>query len=91
MAQEEEKDEGGSLGWFLAGAAIGAACAILYAPKSGKETRDLLSQKAQQAGETFGSTSRDLYQRGRDAYEKSRQAVDDAAALFERGRKLARG
>jgi gas vesicle protein len=30
---------------LLAGAAIGGAIALLYAPKSGKETRDLLKQK----------------------------------------------
>ena len=30
---------------LLAGAAIGGAIALLYAPKSGKETRDQLKQK----------------------------------------------
>jgi gas vesicle protein len=88
MAQEENS---GSLTWFLMGVAIGAACALLYAPKSGKETRDLLTQKAQDAGDAMTNTGRDLYERGKDAYDKGRQAVDDAAALFDRGRKLARG
>jgi gas vesicle protein len=32
----------GNLGWFLIGALIGVAGAILLAPKSGKETRDYL-------------------------------------------------
>ena len=90
MAQEE-KDEGGKLTWFLMGAALGAACALLYAPKSGKETRDFITQKAQEASDTVTGTSRDLYDRGKEVYDKGKQVVDDAAALFDRGRKLARG
>ena len=46
MAHEEE---GGKFTWFMMGAALGAACALLYAPKSGKETRDMITQKAQEA------------------------------------------
>ena len=42
--QEEERQQSGSgLAWFLMGAAIGAIGAILYAPKSGKETRKFIS------------------------------------------------
>ena len=90
MAQEEN-DAGGKLTWFLMGVALGAACALLYAPKSGKETRDFISEKAQAAGNTVTGTSRDLYERGKDVFDKGKQVVDDAAALFDRGRKLARG
>jgi gas vesicle protein len=88
MAQEKND---GRLAWFLMGAAVGAACAILYAPKSGKDTRDYLAQKAQDAGDTITGTSRDIYERGKGVYDKGKQVVDDASALFDRGRKLARG
>jgi gas vesicle protein len=37
--QESESLLAGNVAWFLTGAFIGAAVAILYAPKSGKETR----------------------------------------------------
>ena len=87
----EEREEGGNLAWFLIGIAVGAAAAIMLAPKSGKETRDYISQKAQEAGDTVSGTSRDLYDRGKDVYDRGKQVVDDAAALFDRGRKLARG
>ena len=73
------------------GAALGAACALLYAPKSGKETRDLITKKTQEATDAVTGTSRDLYDRGKDVFDKGKQVVDDASALFERGRKLARG
>ncbi len=95
MAEEKEQEDetaaGGNLTWFLIGIALGAACTILLAPKSGKETRDFISQKAQGASDTISGTGRDLYERGKDVYDKGKQVVDDAAALFERGRKLARG
>ena len=36
-----DNDSGvGGFGWFLAGLGIGALVGVLYAPKSGKETRD---------------------------------------------------
>ena len=88
MARE---DDSGKLTWFLMGAALGAACALLYAPKSGKETRDMITQKAQDASNAVTDTSRDLYGRGKDVLDKGKQVVDDAAALFDRGRKLVRG
>ena len=31
-----------SIGWFLAGCSLGAVAAVLYAPKSGRETRKVL-------------------------------------------------
>lgn len=34
---------------FLAGLGIGAVVALLFAPRSGQETRDLLAQKAERA------------------------------------------
>ncbi len=92
MPEDTVQDNGsGRFTWFLIGAALGAACALLYAPKTGKETRNLITQKAQEAGDAVTGTSRDLYERGRDVYGKGKQVVDDAAALFDRGRKLVRG
>ena len=88
MAQE---DDGGKFTWFLMGAALGAAAAILLAPTSGKETRKLITQKAQEAGDVVNDAKREVYERGKDVYEKGKQAVDDASALFDRARGLTRG
>jgi gas vesicle protein len=77
--------------WFLAGAAIGASIALLYAPKSGKETRRYLSKKARQGRDAVAEASRDLAEKGRDLYEMGRRAADDAAELFDKGRRLVEG
>jgi gas vesicle protein len=86
------EDEGGSkLSWFLAGAAMGAGVALLYAPKSGRETRRYINQKAEESRDAITETGREVYERGKDIYEKGRKVADEAAELFERGRKLVRG
>jgi len=39
--------------YFLAGGCIGAAVALLFAPKTGEETRELLGGKAKQGAEVL--------------------------------------
>ncbi|HZT28625.1 MAG TPA: YtxH domain-containing protein [Bryobacteraceae bacterium] len=93
MSHHEDAEERAALGlgWFLAGVIIGAAVALLYAPKSGKDTRDFLSQKAQVGKDAVSDVGKDVFSAGKDMYEKGRELVEDAADLFERGRKLVRG
>ena len=81
----------GNVGWFLAGAFIGAAVAVLYAPKSGKQTRQYLAGKVQQSKEAVADTSSNIVEASRDMFERGKQLVEDAADLFERGRKLVKG
>lgn len=46
------RDEGGSgFIWFLAGLGIGAIVGVLYAPKSGEETREYLRRKGEEGRE----------------------------------------
>ncbi len=46
------RDEGGSgFIWFLAGLGIGAIVGVLYAPKSGDETREYLRRKGEEGRE----------------------------------------
>ncbi|HXK06896.1 MAG TPA: YtxH domain-containing protein [Verrucomicrobiae bacterium] len=80
-----------TLAWFLTGAAIGVAAAILYAPKSGKETRQYISEKAQAGREAVENAGQDIAEASRDMFERGRKLVEDAADLFERGRKLVKG
>jgi gas vesicle protein len=89
---EQAQDESVSrLAWFLTGAIIGATVAILYAPKSGKDTRKYLSDRAQAGKEAVTGTTSDIVDSGREMFERGRRMVDDAAALFDRARKMVRG
>jgi gas vesicle protein len=64
-----DRDSSNSFLWFLAGLGFGALMGVLYAPRSGRETRDALKNTAQEGGEY-------LKTRGREAKETVNQWVD---------------
>ncbi len=86
-----QEDNTSKLVWFFAGAAIGAAIAILYAPQSGEETRRRLGNAASRGRERASEAGQDLVEKGRELYEKGRKMADEAAEVFESGRKLVKG
>jgi gas vesicle protein len=88
MASE---DNGAGLMWFLVGAAVGATVALLYAPQSGADTRRLIVRKTEEGREVIADSGKDILDRGKDLFEKGRELADEAAEIFERGRKLAGG
>jgi len=90
--QDESAQEGSNtLAWFFAGAIIGATVALLYAPRSGKDTRQFLSDKTQQGKDVVTEGSKEIIDAGRDMFDRGRRLVEDAADLFERGRRLVKG
>ena len=70
-----------NIAWFLTGAFIGAAAAILYAPQSGKQTRKFISNKTQQGREAVETAGQDIADASKDMFERGRKLVDDAADL----------
>jgi gas vesicle protein len=64
-----DRDNSNSLLWFLAGLGFGALMGVLYAPRSGRETRDALKNTAQEGSEYIKT-------RGREAKETVSQWVD---------------
>lgn len=64
--------DGNSFIWFLAGLGVGAVVGVLYAPRSGNETRDVLRAKAEEGRD---------YVRGR-----ARQAREQASDWVDRGK-----
>ncbi|HWB83538.1 MAG TPA: YtxH domain-containing protein [Bryobacteraceae bacterium] len=90
-SDDRREEQTNRLAWFLVGAVVGATVGLLYAPNSGRNTRQILSQKSQESKDAVTGTSRDIVEAGREMFERGRQLVEDAADLFERGRKLVRG
>jgi gas vesicle protein len=88
---EQYGEQSSTLAWFVTGAVIGATAAILFAPKSGKDTRRYIADKAQVGREAVETASQDIVEVSRDMFERGRKLVEDAADLFERGRKLVKG
>lgn len=90
MVDEHGGDAAGYLGWFFLGAIAGAAAALLLTPKTGSETRELLSEhsqellkKAQEKATEAQDMAGDLLGKGRDYIEEQRNRLVGA---FEAGR-----
>ena len=62
---------------FLAGAAVGAALGVLFAPRSGKETREILADKARQRKEDLD----ELIDKAREEWSKAKGKAMDAATM----------
>ncbi|MBI4889478.1 MAG: YtxH domain-containing protein [Acidobacteria bacterium] len=77
--------------WFVAGAAVGATLALLFAPASGRTTRRRIKHVARRGGIALERTGQDLMDKSKELYEKGRGLADEAAEMFERGKKLVEG
>lgn len=79
MHDERGSGASGVLLSFLLGGLTGATLAILFAPRSGRETRELL-----------GDRLKDSAERGRElrdqAVRRGREILDDASGLVDKGR-----
>ena len=78
----------GKLLWFAAGASIGAALALMFAPQSGRETREYLGRQARRSRETLAEAGREAFDTGRELLEKGRALADEAAETMDRGRRM---
>ncbi|HWF38364.1 MAG TPA: YtxH domain-containing protein [Candidatus Acidoferrales bacterium] len=67
---------GSKVSSFLIGLGIGALVGVLFAPKSGEETRDYLSSKADEGRDYAQKKARELRERAEDLLERSREIMD---------------
>jgi gas vesicle protein len=78
-----DMEDRSGFGYFLLGLGLGVAAGILWAPRSGEETRQYISDRAEESAEYLKSRT----QEGKDYI---RQRTDDlkgsATDLYERGR-----
>jgi len=82
------------LGYFIAGLGIGGAAALLFAPKSGKETRKYIADRAEEGkgyvaakGREFREQAEEYVDRGKEVVSKQKERLAD---VLEAGRQAAR-
>jgi gas vesicle protein len=82
--------EGNGFLWFLAGLGVGTVVGVLYAPKSGDETRDAIRSRAQEGSERARAQARrareqasEWVDRGRDVLNQQKEQFRSA---YEAGR-----
>ena len=73
---DERSDAAGYLGWFLLGGVLGAAAALLMAPRTGRETRELLAEHG-------GDVARRAQALATEAQDRAGEWIDKSRELFE--------
>jgi gas vesicle protein len=83
-------NSGSKVSYFLAGIGIGALLGILFAPKSGEETREFLSKKADEGREYAQKKAEELRVRADDLMERGKkvasQQKESISAAVDAGR-----
>jgi gas vesicle protein len=78
----EEGNGGSNFGFFLAGLGIGAILALLFAPRSGKETREYIAGKAEEGRDYVKAKTEDLRNQAEGAVEKGKDLVTKQKELL---------
>ncbi len=84
-------DNGASkVAYFLAGMGLGAIVALLFAPRSGRETRDYLTQKAEESRGYVTTKGREIRGQAEAAVDRARDVVakqkEQLSAALEAGK-----
>ncbi len=74
--------------YFLGGLGVGAILALLFAPQSGKQTRELIAQKAEEGKDYVTTKGREVVRQAEEFMEKGKEALADA---LESGKKALHG
>jgi gas vesicle protein len=81
---------GNSFLWFLAGLGLGAVVGVLYAPKSGRETREDIRQRAEDGRDYILNRARQTREQAQQWVEKGREILeqqkDQIRSAFDAGR-----
>src|SRR5579864_6025929 len=87
-------DDDNRISYFFLGLGLGVAVGLLFAPKSGAETRDLILTKADESkeylrrrGEQFRDSASDVIDKGKNVVSKQREQI---ASAIEAGKQAYR-
>ena len=76
----EGTDRGSKLAYFLVGGGIGAIVALLFAPRTGRETRDFISQRTADSRDRVASATRVTSEKVTDYLDKGLEKGRDAVS-----------
>jgi gas vesicle protein len=82
MSDKCEISAGAVLVSFVAGAAMGAGLALLYAPKSGRELRDDIADLTDDAVDRIKEYARDAQEKIKSAVEEGKDAFEDKKSVL---------
>jgi gas vesicle protein len=90
----ERGDAGGYLGWFLFGAVLGAAAALLTTPRTGRENRQLLVERGGDAAKRAQEWAGEAQNHAGEWLDKSRELFEEQTqrlmSAFEEGKEAMR-
>ncbi|MEW5977600.1 MAG: YtxH domain-containing protein [Acidobacteriota bacterium] len=81
----DSSDRVSKLAYFLVGGGIGAIVALLFAPRSGRETRELIAQRAAESRERVAATSRNVSEKVSGYIDKGKETL---SSQIERGKEM---
>jgi gas vesicle protein len=83
-------NSGSKISYFLVGVGIGALLGILFAPKTGEETREFLRERADEGKDYAQRKARELRERADELLEHSEELVkgskDKLTAALDAGK-----
>ncbi len=89
MSYEGYEGKGSNVGeklfYFVIGGFVGATIALLFAPKSGAETREIISQKAKEKKEVSAAKIKELQEKLKETKEK---LAEQANELSKKGKEI---
>ena len=87
---DDRNDAAGYLGWFFLGGLIGAASALLLAPKTGREMRDQLLEQSNEFARRAQAMATEAQDRAGNWLDKSREVFEEQTqrlmSAFEAGK-----
>jgi gas vesicle protein len=90
----DESCSGSGILWFLAGLGVGAAVGVLYAPKSGRETRESILSAAEESREVVQERARKYKEQAQQWADHGKDVIsqqkDNIRSAFEAGRQAYR-
>jgi gas vesicle protein len=87
---DRDSSSSNSFVWFVAGMGLGALAGLLYAPRAGTETRDVLRARAEEGRDYMRSRAREARDQASEWVDRGREVVnqqkDQFRAAYEAGR-----